>query len=127
MPQIQYLLEVCDLHVADFVQYRPAAVFGKQTFTVTTVRREPRWFKVYRPLIDEFLSVLKYYQTNRDALDMLKEDYSPKWTLFSNMPLYAKLWEPLSDKLRIDSKYVDSMCFFFQDVLVLTLFFSVLP
>lgn len=96
-------MEVCELEEADFIQYRPAAVFGKETFVVVRVKRERRWFHCYRPIIEEFLAVLRYYQSNADALSMLKEDYRPAATLFQNMPLYAALYEKSADQHLLDS------------------------
>ena len=103
VPQVQYLLEIMELEYADFLQYRPAAVFGKETFVVVRVQRNRRWFQVYRPLIEEFLNTLRYYLNNPEALEMLKQEYDIKRTLFESMPLYKALWqESLVSRYQLD-------------------------
>ena len=102
MPQIQYLMEICELEFADFIQYRPAEVFGKEEFVVVRVQREPKWFQCYQPVIVEFLHVLKYYNANPEALQMLKQESNPVMVLFGSMPLYASLWEPQQEKHIMD-------------------------
>lgn len=102
MPQIQYLLEICQLDDADFIQYKPASVFGVEEFIVVRVHRHQNWFRVYRPVIQEFISVLTYYLSNSEALNMLKEDYNPWMTVFKSMPLYNGLWEKSETSPDID-------------------------
>jgi hypothetical protein len=80
------------LEFADFLQFKPTEVFGKQTYVVTRVQRNKRWFEVYRPLIEEFLETLRYYLKNPEALEMLKAEFDIKRTLFNSMPLYKGLW-----------------------------------
>jgi hypothetical protein len=81
-----------NLEMAMFLQFKPKEVFGKETFMVTPVRRNKRWFEVYRPLIEEFLETLRYYLKNPEALEMLKAEFDIKRTLFNSMPLYKGLW-----------------------------------
>ena len=98
-------MEICELEVADFIQYRPAAVFGTSQIVVIRVLRDKNWFQCYKPIIQEFLQVLNYYQTNSEALSMLKEEYKPAMVLFNSMPLYASLWEKTQEMYFLDSVY----------------------
>lgn len=102
MPQVQYLLEVCQLEVADFIQYKPASVFGVEEFVVVRVYKNHRWFPVYRPVIQEFISILTYFLSNKEALGMLREEYNPWVSTFKLMPLYAELWETSTKSPEID-------------------------
>jgi hypothetical protein len=100
-------MEIMDIESADFLQYKPKEVFGKETFVVTRVQRNRRWFQVYRPLIEEFLHTLRYYINNPEAVEMLKEEYDIKRTLFESMPLYKALWqESLVSSHQLDTDVV---------------------
>ena len=78
-------------------------MFGKEEFVVVRVQREPKWFQCYQPMIVEFLQVLKYYNANPEALQMLKQERNPAFVLFESMPLYASLWEPRQEKYILDT------------------------
>ena len=59
MPQIQLLLEIMDLEVCDFIQYRPVdGEFGSwpdpYEFTVVSVVREREWFTENLPIMRNF-------------------------------------------------------------------------
>lgn len=59
MPQIQLLLEIMDLEVCDFIQYRPVdGEFGSwpnpYEFNVVTVVREREWFTENLPIMRNF-------------------------------------------------------------------------
>jgi len=54
-------------------------------------------------LIEEFLNTLRYYLNNPEALEMLKQEYDIKRTLFESMPLYKALWqESLVSRYQLD-------------------------
>jgi len=50
MPQIQLLLEIMDLEVCDFVQYKASP----EEFVVTEVPRDREWFAKYLPIMKAF-------------------------------------------------------------------------
>jgi putative phage-type endonuclease len=56
LPQIQLLLEVLDLEVCDFIQYRPANMSknGEEEFFVTQVDRDREWFARILPKAKAF-------------------------------------------------------------------------
>ena len=67
MPQIQLLLEILDLEVCDFIQYRPVdGEFGSwpdpYEFTVVTVTREREWFTENLPIMENFWSRVLWYR-----------------------------------------------------------------
>jgi len=54
LPQIQLLLEVLDLEVCDFIQYRPASEKNAEEFVVTVVERDRAWFERILPKAKAF-------------------------------------------------------------------------
>ena len=67
MPQIQLLLEILDLEVCDFVQYRPVeGEFGSwpkpYEFTVVSVVRERDWFTENLPIMRNFWDRVLWYR-----------------------------------------------------------------
>lgn len=69
-------MEVCDLDSLDFVQYKPAQVFGDQdsSFVLTPVARDRAWFARHRPRLQQFLAVLHHYLHDPAALDAIRRD-----------------------------------------------------
>jgi hypothetical protein len=55
IPQIQLLLEILDLEVCDFVQYRPGP---PEEFQVTEVVRDRDWFERVLPVAEAFWNVV---------------------------------------------------------------------
>lgn len=51
LPQIQLLLEILDLEVCDFIQYRPGP---PEEFVVTEVQRDREWFEKILPIAKMF-------------------------------------------------------------------------
>lgn len=56
--QVQTLLEVLDLEVAHFVEYRPETTFSAQEFVVAEVNRDKEWFAKYLPAMISFHAAL---------------------------------------------------------------------
>lgn len=52
--QIQLLMEILDLEVCDFVQYKPATAERSEIFQVTTVPRSREWFAKNLPIMKAF-------------------------------------------------------------------------
>jgi len=53
-PQVQMLMEILDLDVCDFVQYRPASAFMDAEFDILEVPRDRAWFTQHVPILAEF-------------------------------------------------------------------------
>jgi hypothetical protein len=64
LPQIQILLEVLDMEVCDFIQYKPAEVFEIEEFVVTRVQRDREWFKTKYPILKNFWDEVIYRRSN---------------------------------------------------------------
>lgn len=69
LPQIQLLLEVLDLDVCDFIQYRPGP---PEEFVVTTVNRDPEWFQRVLPRAKQFWDTV--LQKRKNGLCEIVED-----------------------------------------------------
>jgi putative phage-type endonuclease len=54
VPQVQLLMEILDLEMCHFIQYKPAQVFGKEEFVVTEIKRDRGWFEKYLPIMKSF-------------------------------------------------------------------------
>ena len=56
MPQLQLLMEVLDLDLAVFIQYKPMEITwpAEPEFVVTEVPRDRKWFADRLPIMDEF-------------------------------------------------------------------------
>lgn len=73
LPQIQLLLEVLDLEVCDFIQYRPGP---PEEFVVTTVDRDREWFRRILPRARAFWDrVLEKRLTGLCEIQEEKEEY----------------------------------------------------
>lgn len=55
-PQVQTVMEVCDLEEAVFIQYKPEEITWprKEEFTVITLKRDREWFAKSLPVLEEF-------------------------------------------------------------------------
>lgn len=56
--QVQVLLEVLNLELAHFVEYRPETTFSAKEFQVTEVYRDRDWFEKHLPLMRSFCDEL---------------------------------------------------------------------
>jgi putative phage-type endonuclease len=73
LPQIQLLLEVLDLEVCDFIQYRPGP---PEEFVVTEVERDREWFERILPKAQRFWNlVLEKRQTG--LCEIVDDAYTP--------------------------------------------------
>ena len=56
MPQLQLLMEILDLEMCDFVQYKPSAITwpDPEEFTCVTVERDREWFAENLPIMRNF-------------------------------------------------------------------------
>lgn len=69
--QVQLQLEVLDLEVAHFVQYRPATTWTEEEFDLTVVPRDRQWFHNSLPVFAKFYNE---WQALKQKLD----DESPE-------------------------------------------------
>jgi len=71
MPQIQILLEIMDLEVCDFVQYKESP----EEFSLTEVPRDREWFKKYLPVMQAFWNrVLECRRNGFCQVDLTHEE-----------------------------------------------------
>ena len=65
MPQVQLSLEVLDLEVCHFIQYRPGkGELLPMELEVTVVHRDREWFESYLPIMQKFISDLQDFKKN---------------------------------------------------------------
>lgn len=80
MPQIQLSLEVFDLEVCHFVQYRPPkGEFEPMELERIIVQRDRQWFEKNLPVMQHFISDLENFKESYDSyvdevLDRRKRD-----------------------------------------------------
>jgi putative phage-type endonuclease len=60
MAQLQILMEILDLDICDFIQYRPEPY----KFVVTRVNRSKDWFSERLPILDDFWKTVLYKRLN---------------------------------------------------------------
>ena len=81
MPQLQMLMEILDLEVCDFIQYKPESITWPDPyeFTVVTVDREREWFSENFPIMRNFWDrVLWHREHGCDMLRKPKRECKPK-------------------------------------------------
>lgn len=59
LPQVQLNLFICDLKVADFIEYLPP-----DTMNIVRVYRDQKWLDKNIPKLQEFWKEVEYYRTN---------------------------------------------------------------
>lgn len=75
LPQIQLLLEVLDLDVCDFIQYRPGP---PEEFVVTTVERDREWFARILPRAKAFWDLVLQKRASGLCEIVSDDDEEPK-------------------------------------------------
>jgi putative phage-type endonuclease len=62
--QVQVLMEICDLQVAHFVQFKPGNRYSDEVLDITIVNRDRKYFARVLPLLLDFMSdVNQFYDT----------------------------------------------------------------
>lgn len=56
--QVQMLLEILDLELAHFVEYRPETTFSAKEFQVVEIQRDRGWFAAHFPCMRAFCDEL---------------------------------------------------------------------
>ena len=54
MPQVQILMEVLDLEVCDFVQYKPGSAWVEEEYDCVVIPRDRQWFADQLPVMRVF-------------------------------------------------------------------------
>tara|TARA_B100000900_G_C20028248_1_gene492793 strand:+ start:249 stop:536 length:288 start_codon:yes stop_codon:yes gene_type:complete len=74
MPQLQLSLEVFDLEVAHFVQYKPdGGIFDPPILDVVVVKRDRMWFQKNLPLFQKFISDLEEFKLKAEDMEPEEE------------------------------------------------------
>ena len=74
MPQLQLLMEILDLEVCDFIQYKPQEITfpGPSEFVVVSVERDRNWFTENLPIMRGFWDRVLWYREH--GCDKLLEE-----------------------------------------------------
>lgn len=66
MPQLQLLMEILDLEVCDFIQYKPGELTFPRPyeFVVVSVERDREWFTENLPIMRNFWDRVLWYREN---------------------------------------------------------------
>lgn len=69
-PQVQIVMEVCDLDEAVFIQYKPFSITWPypEQFFVTNVARDKQWFKSVLPALESFWNQMNSHTTKCEIL-----------------------------------------------------------
>ena len=79
MPQLQLSMEVFDLEVAHFVQYKPdGGEFDPPILDVVVVQRDRMWFEKNLPLFQKFITDLEEFKIQAKDLQPENEHTPPK-------------------------------------------------
>lgn len=65
LPQVQILMEVFDLDVCDFVQYRPEGAFEREQLVVLEIKRDREWFANALPVMKQFMEDIEAIKAGR--------------------------------------------------------------
>jgi putative phage-type endonuclease len=60
VPQVQLNMYICDLHVADFIEYCPR----KRIINIVRIVRDENWLNKHIPILQEFWNKVIYYREN---------------------------------------------------------------
>ena len=75
MPQLQLSMEVMDLDICHFVQYKPdGGDFDPPIMEVTIVQRDREWFKKNLPLFQKFIADVEEFKIHIDTLIPKEEE-----------------------------------------------------
>lgn len=73
MPQLQLLMEICDLPEAYFVEYKPEETFTPEEFCVVRVPRDREWFERSLPVFRAFWDrVTRLREHPEEALELAR-------------------------------------------------------
>ena len=94
LPQVQLNLFICDLNVADFIEYLPPS-----TMNIVRVYRDEKWLKKNLPILESFWKEVEYYRNN----DITLHEKFPKKKRI--IDLSEKIDENQEDELTILDNY----------------------
>lgn len=78
MPQLQLLMDICDLDEAYFVEFVPADTFTPEEYSVVKVPRDRQWFAESLSLMRLFWEKVEYMRANPDEALRMMEDMEAK-------------------------------------------------
>lgn len=62
--QVQVLMEICDLELAHFVQYKPGDIYKKEILDITIMKRDRDYFAKVLPVFLEFMKdITSFYES----------------------------------------------------------------
>lgn len=74
MPQLQLLMDICDLPEAYFVEFKPGDSWIPEQYVVTKVPREEGWLERNLPMLRLFWEKVEYYRAHPDeALELERQ------------------------------------------------------
>lgn len=62
MPQVQLQLEICELDVAFFVQFKPSSMIFEGQLDIVIVKRDPEWFAASFPVFRQFWNEVENFK-----------------------------------------------------------------
>ena len=74
MDQIQFQMEVCDLDICHFVQFKPGNLAVRGILDITEVKRDPEWWKRHLPTLQAFWGRVQAYWASKPDHAMEKKD-----------------------------------------------------
>lgn len=93
IPQVQMLLEIMDLELAHFVQYKPSDLFRQEQLEIVEIKRDRKWFADALPVLLDFIHELdtKYAEKNLPVGTPMKDwDEEDRKNLESTNPTTLK-------------------------------------
>lgn len=78
MPQLQLLMQICDLPEAYFVEFKPETSWAPEEYVVTKVQREDDWMDVNLPVLRSFWDKVTLCRADPREADLLEERVSSK-------------------------------------------------
>ena len=100
-PQVQLVMEVCDLEVCDFVQYRPSAYGEPYKYICVEVTRNREWFARVLPVLSEFHEQMVEYRKTGN----IPEEYRIPTRIV--MDEHGQCIEVRDDNCDDDGQYID--------------------
>ena len=102
LAQVQVLMEVLNLDVCDFVQYRPESITYPQPaeFVVVEIKRDREWWEKYRPVMKAFWERVIWHRANGHQ-ELLPK---PKVSMEDLMEKFNEIKKQVSefDKMLVD-------------------------
>ena len=86
IPQVQVLMDVLDIEVFDFVQFKPPVPPLTEMYTQIAIRRDREWFKAHVPLMRKFMDDVYMYKSMNDPTLTVPTEYKITPRVFKTRP-----------------------------------------